>query len=166
MDLHLSVKKIKRLMKADPAVNNVTTQAAEAMAMAAQYFCVDLAKKLCGIANGYKRKTVRKEDFDTCIKCYPSLKFIGDAIDTFPTQELCSIFDDENSKPGEEETSDSDGIDSDEPVEKKLRSDIEDNNEQPEVEIVEENETKLTSASEIVVEEQKKNNNDADESLA
>ncbi|KRZ66336.1 hypothetical protein T10_960 [Trichinella papuae] len=164
MDLHLSVKKIKRLMKADPAVNNVTTQAAEAMAMAAQYFCVDLAKKLCGIANGYKRKTVRKEDFDTCIKCYPSLKFIGDAIDTFPTQELCSIFDDENSKPGEEETSDSD-IDSDEPVEKKLRSDIEDNNEQPEVEIEEENETKLTSASEIVVEEQKKNN-DADESLA
>ncbi|KAL1229923.1 hypothetical protein T4B_9963 [Trichinella pseudospiralis] len=164
MDLHLSVKKIKRLMKADPAINNVTTQAAEAMAIAAQYFCVDLAKKLCGIANGYKRKTVRKEDFDTCIKCYPSLKFIGDAVDTFPTQELCSIFDDENSKPGEEEIFDND-IDSDEPVEKKLRSDIEDNNEQqPEVEIEELNETKVTSENGILLEEQK-NNNDADESL-
>ncbi|KRX54367.1 hypothetical protein T09_4792 [Trichinella sp. T9] len=165
MDLQLSVKKVKRLMKSDPAVTNVTTEAAEAMAWIGQYFCVDLAKKVLDVANSSKRKTVRKDDFDTCIKRYPSLKFIGDAVDTFPTRELCSIFNDENSQSGEEEISDME-MDSDESVEKKLSSDIEDNNdEQPEVEIGKENETEVAGANGIVAEESK-NNNDADDSIA
>ncbi|XP_071444282.1 DNA polymerase epsilon subunit 4-like [Hetaerina americana] len=77
----LPITRVKHIVKMDPDVNNVTSEAIFLISKATELFIESLAREACSFTVQSKKKTIQRRDIDASIGAVDALYFLDGALD-------------------------------------------------------------------------------------
>ncbi|XP_046400368.1 DNA polymerase epsilon subunit 4 [Ischnura elegans] len=77
----LPISRVKHIVKMDPDVNNVTSEAVFLISKAAELFIESLAREACSFTVQSKKKTIQRRDIDASIGAVDALYFLDGTLE-------------------------------------------------------------------------------------
>jgi histone H3/H4 len=78
----LPLSRVKRIMKADPDVKNVSADAAYLVTRAAELFLQRITERSAEVTRSGGKKTVMYQDVAIAVKRFPEMDFLADIVPT------------------------------------------------------------------------------------